>query len=524
MGFACFNCRKRSHKTARLVIIETKNRCVNMSLINVAKLSFSYENSYDMIFKNVSFQIDTDWKLGFIGRNGKGKTTFLKLLQGKYEYSGTIGSSVDFEYFPYEVKDSGISTINIIKGICPGCREWEIYRELSLLEVEEDVILRPFQTLSNGERTKVLLAALFLKPNSFLLIDEPTNHLDERAREVVGAYLKQKNGFIMVSHDRTLLDSCVDHILSINRENIEIQKGNFSSWWENKRAQDKLEQQQNQRLKKDINRLDIASKRNTNWSGKVEKTKRGTRNSGLRPDTGFIGHRSAKMMKRSKTLEMRRDKAIADKSKLLRNIDKADKLSLSPLHYHSPRLVELRDISLYYTDKTVCEKVNLIINRGDRIALRGRNGCGKSSIIKLICGEPDGGLKYSGDFYCANRLSISYVTQDTCNLSGSLSDYARQYCIDESLFKAILRKLDFQRVQFEKDICDFSDGQKKKVLLARSLCEQAHLYVWDEPLNFVDVLSRIQIEDLLLEYAPTLLFVEHDAAFIKNISTKTVEL
>jgi lincosamide and streptogramin A transport system ATP-binding/permease protein len=101
-----------------------------------------------------------------------------------------------------------------------------------------------------------------------------------------------------------------------------------------------------------------------------------------------------------------------------------------------------------------------------------------------------------------------------------LKAYAAAHQLDEPLFKAILRKLDFSRVQFEKDMGDFSAGQKKKVLLARSLCERAHLYVWDEPLNFIDVLSRIQIEELINAYQPTMLFVEHDRAFCNNVATK----
>jgi lincosamide and streptogramin A transport system ATP-binding/permease protein len=96
--------------------------------------------------------------------------------------------------------------------------------------------------------------------------------------------------------------------------------------------------------------------------------------------------------------------------------------------------------------------------------------------------------------------------------------------LDESLFKSILRKLDLSRLQLEKDISTFSAGQKKKVLIAKSLSEQAHLYIWDEPLNFIDVISRMQIEKLLLEYEPTLLFVEHDSEFSANIATKMIEL
>ncbi len=97
-------------------------------------------------------------------------------------------------------------------------------------------------------------------------------------------------------------------------------------------------------------------------------------------------------------------------------------------------------------------------------------------------------------------MTISYVPQDASVLSGSLTDYAQENGIDESLFKAMLRKLSFSRVQFEKDISDFSAGQKKKVLIAKSLSEKAHLYIWDEPLNYIDVISRMQIEELLLEY------------------------
>ena len=160
-----------------------------MSLINVSNLSFAYEGSYDNIFENVSFQLDTDWKLGFIGRNGRGKTTFLNLLLGKYKYSGNITASVKFEYFPYIVEDESINTIDVVERISADHMHWELLRELSLLEVDEDVLYRPFATLSNGEKTKVLLAALFLKENNFLLIDEPTNHLDMRGREIVSNYL-----------------------------------------------------------------------------------------------------------------------------------------------------------------------------------------------------------------------------------------------------------------------------------------------------------------------------------------------
>ena len=195
-----------------------------MSLIQIDHLSFTYEGSFDPVFENMSFQIDTDWKLGFIGRNGKGKTTFLKLLMHEYEYSGSITASVDFEYFPYPVEDPSLMTYEILERVNPVMEQWELIRELNLLDTDPEILYRPFRTLSFGEQTKSLLAALFLKEHAFLLIDEPTNHLDVLAREKVADYLARKKGFILVSHDRDLIDRCADHVLVLNRQSIEVRK------------------------------------------------------------------------------------------------------------------------------------------------------------------------------------------------------------------------------------------------------------------------------------------------------------
>lgn len=430
-----------------------------MSLINVSNLTFAYEGSYDNIFENVSFQLDTDWKLGFTGRNGRGKTTFLNLLLGKYEYSGTISANVSFEYFPFHVENKDAMTIEVVEDVYPEYLHWKLVRELNLLKVSEDVLYRPFSSLSNGEQTKILLAALFMKENRFLLIDEPTNHLDIHARKLVSNYISSKSGFILVSHDRSFLDHCVDHILSINKTNIEIQKGNFSAWWENKQRQDQFELASNDKLRKDIKRLSDSAKRTGGWSHEVERTKNGTRNSGSKVDKGYIGHKAAKMMKRSKNLEQRQQAAIREKSKLLKNIESAERLQIHPLDFHKDELVQLEHVSISYGSKTVCKDVNFTVKQGDRIALFGKNGSGKSSILKLICDER---ITYTGHLRKDPQVKISYVSQDTSGLEGSLSEFAAARHIDESLFKSILRKLDFSRLQLEKDISTFSAGQKRK--------------------------------------------------------------
>ncbi len=487
-----------------------------MSLLNISDLSFYYEGSYDYIFEHVTFSLDTDWKLGFIGRNGRGKTTFLKLLMGELEYRGRISAAVNFEYFPYEIEDEGQTSMEVAFRIYPDLMDWELERELSLLSVPDGILAQQFVTLSPGERVKLLLAVMFLKPSAFLLIDEPTNHLDMDARDVVSRYLRGKRGFILVSHDRAFLDGCIDHVLSINKMNIEVQRGNFSSWFLNKQRQDDFERSENERLSREVKGLREAARQAAAWSDKLEATKKSAY------DSGFVGAQAARMMKRSKSIEARRDKAADDKEKLLRNVDEAEKLKLSPLDYHKERLIEAENLTLAFGSRTIFTDLDFTIRRGTRTAIIGKNGSGKSSILRMILGELTD--FYSGKLTLGNGLIISYVSQQTDHLQGALKDYAAHSGIDYSLFLAILRKLDFSRIQFEKDMRDFSSGQKKKVLIARSLCERAHLYIWDEPLNYIDVLSRIQIEELILVEQPTLLFVEHDRSFSDRIATNTIIL
>lgn len=486
-----------------------------MSMIKIENLTFSYPTSYENIFENVNCQIDTNWKTGFVGRNGRGKTTLLKLLLGQYEYNGNIEASVEFDYFPYPIADKTKLTNEIFLEVAPMAEEWELMRELSYLDMEADVLYRPFNTLSHGEQTKVLLAALFCNEEHFLLIDEPTNHLDVEAREIVAGYLKKKKGFLLVSHDRHFLDGCVDHILSLNRSTIEVQSGNFSSWMQNFTQQQNFELAQNKRLKKDINRLQQSAKRSSQWSDRVEASKIGA------ADKGFVGHKAAKMMKRSKNIEARQQQAIKQKSSLLKNIETVENLKLSPQKYHANTLVSYSEVACCYDGKVISDPVTFTIQQGERIALDGKNGSGKSSLLKLLIGES---IEHTGTIQHGSGLVISYVPQDTSHINGRLSDYAQDNSLDESLFKAILRKMDFERIQFEKDMQDFSAGQKKKVLIAKSLCDQAHLYVWDEPLNYIDIYSRMQIEQLLKAFSPTMIFVEHDKAFRDAIATRIIQL
>ena len=510
-----------------------------MSRIDVSNLTFYYEGSSDHIFEQVSFSIDTDWKLGFLGRNGKGKTTFLKLLLGRYEYRGSIiHAGVRFDYFPYEIQAEQMECCGaeLLEHMKADCELWRVCCELERLCMDAEVLYRPFGTLSQGERTRVMLAVLFSGTHDFLLIDEPTNHLDQASRETVKAYLAGKKGYILVSHDRDLLDACVDHVLVLNRQTIEIQNGNFSSWWENKRRKDAFSQMENEKHQKEIGKLKAASARSRQWADRSERSKIGVdpvKEQNLVGRRPYIGMKTKKMQSRVRQMERRIDREIEAKEGLLKDVEQIADLKLMPMKHHKDCLIRVREYGLSYegTSGPVFDGLCFTVHQGERVFLCGENGCGKSSLIHAVLADraPDRqeafrklGLVERGILETASGLVISYVNQDTSFLKGSLREFCRDRGLEESLFCAVLRQLDLERTQFTKPMEDYSEGQKKKVLLAASLMTPAHLYLWDEPLNYIDVYSRMQLESLLLEFQPILLFVEHDRAFRDAVATKVV--
>ena len=492
-----------------------------MSTIKIENLNFSYYGYVNPVFENVSFSFDTNWKIGLIGRNGIGKSTLFKLLLNQETYQGKISQDVDFIKFPPNLSDTSKLGIELYKELISDEEEWRLFRELNLLNVDENLVYRGFETLSLGEQTKILLAILFTREDGFLLIDEPTNHLDMDGRKIVSEYLKSKKGFLLISHDRDFLDGCINHVISLNRNSIDVQSGNFTSWYENKLMKDQFEISQNEKLRKDIKRLKEAARQSQIWSDKIENTKNAVKVSGVKPDKGHIGHQSAKMMKKSKNLEHRQNKAIEEKQNLLKDIEIKESLLLHTLDYHKNPLISVRNLSLCYGERQILSDVSFDIKQGDIVAIYGGNGSGKSSLIKILLGLNH---EYSGDVKLASNLKISYIPQDTSNLTGSLNEYIKSQGVDETLCKTILRKLDFARELFETDMKNYSDGQKKKVLIAVSLSKPAHIFVWDEPLNYIDVISRIQIEEIIKEAKPTLIFVEHDKRFVEDIANKTIRL
>ncbi len=494
--------------------------------VSIRNLSFTYDGSYTPVFEQLTFSFDTSWRLGLIGRNGKGKTTLLRLLQKQFPFQGQINMPLTPVYFPFPVEDPSLPTREVMLRAAGAddsrVEEWQLLCELNQLEVDDSVLDRPFSTLSKGEMTKVLLAALFAREDAYPLIDEPTNHLDAHGRALVADYLHRQQGFLLVSHDRAFLNRCIDHVLSLNRSDVWVMQGNYDTWEARLNQQNEYEQNRNEVLRRDIHHLEESARRSAEWAAKAEKGKFHVAPSvSAVVDRGFVGAKAASMMKKATNAVHRKERAIEEKRSLLRNVEKVGELKLSILQHPKDVLIKVVNGAVEYDGRKVCDEVTFTLRRGERLSLTGPNGCGKSSILKALVGS---GGSLTGDVSIAPNLVISYVPQQTDDLTGTMDEFIRRSGVDETLFKAILRNMDFTRDLFDRPLEKMSQGQKKKLLLARSLCIPAHVYIWDEPLNYIDVLSRVQLEGLLLASSPTMLLVEHDAVFLERVCTQQLPL
>jgi len=513
-----------------------------MSQIIIKDLNFGYGSN--VVFEDVNLSFDSNFRLGLIGRNGRGKTTLLKILNKELEFQGIVNIGLECAMFPIVIQDTDKTLYDIAYEYAPYAQEWQLLKEFNLIGLDVENLYKEYNILSGGEKTKFGLVLLFLNENKFLLIDEPTDSLDAHGRDVVAEYLNQKSGFILVSHDRSFLDKCVSHILSLNKNSIELLAGNYTQWKQNREYKDNFELAQNKKLESEISTLVEASKQKSNWSMHAEREKKGA------ADRGFMGAKAARQMKTAKILERRSNDAISQKQSLLHDIERIDDIRLNTLTHSHDTLISCTDISLKYGEKQILNNFSHKFLQHTRTNIKGKNGVGKSSLLKIIAGQlnsnaiklnisisqmnnTDGQIyrdvassqmSYSGTLSKASNLKISYLAQDLHNIKGSIREFVSSKNLDETMYFTMLAKLGVYKEHFDTDIGHMSMGQKKKIALAASLCETAHIYIWDEPLNYLDMVSRTQLEQLIKVSQPTMIFVEHDEMFCKEVSTDTVEL
>lgn len=500
-----------------------------MSNIKISNLSFRYEDASDNIFNDLNLNLDSSWKLGLVGRNGRGKTTLLNLLRGKLQGTGKIESKLVFSYFPITVKNPENITLYELQDQA-NFEQWELERELNLMDTDPNLLWQPFNTLSGGEQTKVLLALSFTDRDAFPLIDEPTNHLDEASRLQVAEYLrKHDKGYIVVSHDRDFLNQITDHILAIENTEIHLYQGNYASYEDTKEKRDQFNRDKNEKLKGEIKSLNNKYVRFNNWSDSVEAQKYQGRktqyvlNRRTRLNKGAIGHAAAKMMKKAINTQHRMDKRIEEKKGLMVNIEDVPDLTMNFQPNYHQTLLETQHLSLKVQDKQLFEDLNMIVKNKGIVSLEGKNGSGKSTFLKLLLSKTNE-VSYQGKFVLINGLKISYLPQDFTEYTGTLKEFAEKQKISYEELLNNLKKMGFPRESFTTKIEEMSMGQQKRVALAKSLVEPADLYLWDEPANYLDVFNQDQLIKLLKDKQPAMLLVEHDQYFIEHVAKHRIKL
>lgn len=523
-----------------------------MAQILIDQLGFHYDNPWVQVFDKVELTLDTSWRTALVGANGRGKTTLLQLLAKTIEPSaGRIVCQWECSTFPYRPDEPQRPTLDVIKDAIAPFAAWEremaalaergdeeslkrygelldrfqkldgygigarIEKEFAALGMAPELLDRAYDTLSGGEKTRAQLVALFARTDRFPLIDEPTNHLDMEGRAVLGEYLAAKPGFILVSHDRHFLELCADHVVSINRSDIRLHRGGFADWEQQVVRETTHEKHRRDNLQRQVRSLERAGKARRRWSDAKEKEKRGA------PDKGRIGHLAAKQMKRALTIERRAKDKVTEKKTLLKNVEKERRLKLDSADAGSKTVVNASGLTIGFEKTPVASDLSFSLERGERVAVIGPNGCGKTTLLRTVAGELE---PLSGHLSLPAHLDRAQATQTPRWQDGRLRDHLCQASIDETQFRNIMGCFGLLGDVFDRPLETFSQGQRKKVDLCRSFLAPAHLLIWDEPLNYIDLSSRVMIEEVILEHQPTLLFVEHDRRFVERVATAVLEL
>ena len=530
-----------------------------MSTIICRRLTFGYPGVEGNIFEDLDLVIDTQWRSALTGRNGRGKTTLLRLIHGELGPDrGGVERSQPTAYFPRAVVEPDEAVRNVVKDAIGPFRTWEaemddlladgsdealaayggildayqeaggyeidagLEGELSALGIGETYWDRSFSSLSGGEQTRCLLASVFARAthggphaSTFALIDEPTNHLDRDGRRLLADYLRAKAGFLLVSHDRAFLDACCDHVVALNRDTVEVERTSFSAWRERFRLRLARQRADNAALKQEIARLGQVATDRRAGALKRESEK------GAHVDKGFISARAKRQMRKAVSAERRAENAADERRLTLVDMEKERRLALPDVGRKVGSLVVANDLSLWRGDKAVFANVSFTVAPGDRVAIVGPNGCGKTSLLDQIETQEH---RHTGTLLKPGHVAVARTFQHPQWTSGPLRDHLQGAGIDESRFRQVMAVLGVRGGVLDGRIEDLSHGQQKKIDLARSFLASADLLLWDEPLNFIDIDAREQIEDVLLADQPTVVFVEHDAAFVERVATQVIDL
>lgn len=536
-----------------------------MTIISLKDIAYNYSFGEASLFEKVSLDVNVGDKIGLIGPNGSGKTTLLKIIIGelrpvtgtmvkpkrkiqwgylkqetKEEFDGSLSEYV-FSAFPEAFKAkkekndlegrlTKFSDTSPEVGVRYSLAEEkfnslggpellsDIRKTLFGLGFKEDQSHTQFDSLSGGEKTKASLAKLLLKNSKFLILDEPTNHLDPLSLRWSEEYLLNFNGtYLLVSHDRFFLDRTVDRILDLRRGELKEYKGNYSYYRKQKDEETERQWKFFEQRQKKIRKLKQESARRKVWSARKEKEK-----IGAKKEKGYISHKAAKLAKRAKAVEKRID-----------HVEKVEKpfeekrISLQfPKFKESSKVVlSLADLAKSFGNKKLFTDISFTILREENLAILGPNGSGKTTLLKIILRQekPD-----KGEVQLGHNVRIGYYDQQRIMLDPqknileetSISDVSG----DQTWVRTVLGALTFRGEAVYKRIKDLSEGEKGKVYIAKLLVSGANFLMLDEPTNHLDIDAREAVENALMHFPGSILFVSHDRFFISRLAKQTIML
>ncbi|WP_375105843.1 ribosomal protection-like ABC-F family protein [Lysinibacillus fusiformis] len=467
----------------------------------------SYEIKDTFLFEHVTATVKQGEVIGIIGRNGVGKSTLLQFIRGMLV--PTAG----------EIKGlQSVKTAIVEQELAHFTRVEITAREADLLS-KWNVPNVPFEALSGGEKLKMRLAEGFSQGAQILMLDEPTNHLDEQSTTFLIKQVQNYKGtIIVVSHDRYFLDSVATKIWSIEDKKLIEHNGNYSNYMAEREHRRLTQQRAYDKQQKNIERIEAQMQELTAWSQKGHT--QSTKLEGFKEYHRVKAKRLDSQVKsKKKRLEAELEKAKVEAVKPESEI----RFSLGTNQRVGKRFLETKNVSLHFDDRLLFKDVNVTAQFGDKIAVTGTNGSGKTSFLKVILGQ----LKAEGEVWVSPAANIGYLTQEVFDLL--LDQTPEQYFYQETFeergkVRNLMKNLGFTSTHWTSSIGEMSMGERVKCKLMAYIVANKNVLILDEPTNHLDLPSREQLEQTLAQYNGTLLVVSHDRYFLDKVTNSVWEV
>ncbi|GED64474.1 ribosomal protection-like ABC-F family protein [Lysinibacillus fusiformis] len=467
----------------------------------------SYEIKDTFLFEHVTATVKQGEVIGIIGRNGAGKSTLLQFIRGMLV--PTAGEIKGLQTVKMAIVEQELAHFNRMEITT---READLLSKWKVPNV-------PFAALSGGEKLKMRLAEGFSQGAQILMLDEPTNHLDEQSTTFLIKQVQNYKGtIIVVSHDRYFLDSVATKIWSIEDKRLIEHNGNYSNYMAEREHRRLTQQRAYDKQQKNIERIEAQMQELTAWSQKGHA--QSTKLEGFKEYHRVKAKRLDSQVKsKKKRLEAELEKAKVEAVKPESEI----RFSLGTNQRVGKRFLETKNVSLLFDDRLLFKDVNITAQFGDKIAVTGTNGSGKTSFLKVILGQ----LKAEGEVWVSPAANIGYLTQEVFDLP--LDQTPEQYFYQETFeergkVRNLMKNLGFTSTHWTSSIGEMSMGERVKCKLMAYIVADKNVLILDEPTNHLDLPSREQLEQTLAQYNGTLLVVSHDRYFLDKVTNSVWEV